>query len=454
MAKDGSGMRVAHFVQRYPPALGGSEAYFARLGRYLGAAGDQVTVYTTTAIDLQGFWTTSGRCMRPGVTHEDGVEVRRYVPWRLHGQDRFLRLLHLIPHRTLQCLTIPCNPLAYRMWLDAGRTDVRYDVVHATAFPYGWLIACGLRLARRLDVPFVVTPFLHLGDPADPHDRTRKAYLQPALRAMLHEADQVFVQTEVERTALLEHGFPEEKLVLQGMGVDSSDCTGGDHERARAAWGVRPDEVVIGHLANNSREKGSVDLLRAAARAWQRGVRFRVVLAGPEMPNFKVFWRHYSCADRVLRLGPLTDEQKRDFFAAIDVFALPSRSDSFGLVLLEAWANGVPNVAYRASGVAGVIQDEQDGLLVRCGDVAALTAALVRLIEDGTLRQRFGTAGRDRLARDYRWEDKLTLVRQVYTEVSARQRCRHTGGQKRELAANPDNVLTWKETRACVERQQ
>ena len=56
------------------------------------------------------------------------------------------------------------------------------------------------------------------------------------------------------------------------------------------------------------------------------------------------------------RLGPLTDAEKRDFFAGIDLFALPSRSDSFGLVLLEAWANGVANVAYRAGGVADVIQ--------------------------------------------------------------------------------------------------
>src|SRR5947208_2834288 len=58
-------MRVAHFVQRYPPALGGSEAYFARLGRHLAAAGDVVTVFTTTAVDLEGFWTTRGRCVRP-----------------------------------------------------------------------------------------------------------------------------------------------------------------------------------------------------------------------------------------------------------------------------------------------------------------------------------------------------------------------------------------------------
>src|SRR5438067_4367276 len=99
-------MRVAHFVQRYPPALGGSEAYFARLSRYLVAAGDQVTVFTTTAADLEAFWSRRGRCVPAGITVEDGVEVRRYAPWRWPGRRYLLKALSLIPHRGWQCLTL------------------------------------------------------------------------------------------------------------------------------------------------------------------------------------------------------------------------------------------------------------------------------------------------------------------------------------------------------------
>jgi glycosyltransferase involved in cell wall biosynthesis len=70
--------------------------------------------------------------------------------------------------------------------------------------------------------------------------------------------------------------------------------------------------------------------------------------------------------------------------------------------------------------VAGVIRHEEDGLLARCGDVEELSAALVRLAEDAGLRRRFGAAGRKRLCQDFRWEDKLALVRQVYEEVGGR----------------------------------
>jgi glycosyltransferase involved in cell wall biosynthesis len=412
-------MRVAHFVQRYPPALGGSEAYFARLSRYLAAAGDDVTVFTTNALDLEAFWSRRGRCLPAGTTILDGVEVRRHALWRLPAQGALLKALSLLPHRGWQALTTSCNPLAPGLWRAAGRPSAPFDVVHATAFPYAWPIACGRRLARRLGVPLVLTPFLHLGDPDDPHDRTRRAYTRPALLALARPAARILVQTEGERQALLAHGFALERVVLQGMGLDRNSCTGGDRKRARSEWGVRADDVVVGHLANNSREKGTVDLLRAAEKAWQRGGRFAVVLAGPEMPNFLSFWRTCGCADRVRRLGVLSEGQKRDFFAGIDVFALPSRSDSFGIVLLEAWANGVPNLAYRAGGIAWVIRHEGDGLLVRCGDLDALAGALLRLSADADLRRRLGAGGLERTRLEFHWEDKLNLVREVYREVTA-----------------------------------
>jgi glycosyltransferase involved in cell wall biosynthesis len=410
-------MRVAHFVQRYPPALGGSEDYFARLSRHLAACGDQVTVFTTTAVDLPAFWSTSGRCLRPGRRIEDGVEVRRYPLWHLPYQTRVLKALSFLPHRPWQCLTVSCNPIAWRMWVESGRAHEHFDVVHATAFPYGWPLACARRLARRLGVPFVLTPFLHLGDPDDPHDRTRRAYTSPALLSLAHSADRLFVQTEGERQALLDRGIPAERLVLQGMGLDRDSCTGGDRLRARAEWGIAAEDVLIGHLANNSREKGSVDLLRAAERAWHQGGRFVLVLAGPEMPNFQSFWRGHRPSGRVIRLGVLDAQQKRDFFAAIDVFALPSRSDSFGLVLLEAWANGAPNIGYRAGGIGWVIRDKKDGLLVHCGDIGGLALAMLRLTGDADLRYRLGAAGLERTRHEFEWADKFEIVRRVYNEV-------------------------------------
>jgi glycosyltransferase involved in cell wall biosynthesis len=408
-------LRVAHFVQRYPPALGGSEAYFARLSTYLNGSGERVSVFTTTADALEAFWLPRAAAFESGTRVEDGVEVRRYkLSLRFRGRRWLLKPLSLIPHGNWQCLTISCNPFAPGMWQATGRSCDRFDLVHATAFPYMFPILCARRLAKRLGVPFFLTPFLHAGDPLNPRDRSRRAYTSPALMSLAKSADVVFAQTPTERAVLLRVGVSEDRVVLQGLGVEPSECTGGQRARARQAWGFSTDDVVIGHLANNSEEKGTVDLLKAAELLWREGQRFRIVLAGPQMPSFSRFWRDYVYQQSVTRLGPLTDAQKRDFFAGIDVFALPSRSDSFGLVLLEAWANGVANVAYRAGGIADVVRDDEDGLLAPCGDVRALAAALRRLISDANCRHRLGTAGRWRAEREFRWQPKLALVREAY----------------------------------------
>ncbi len=416
-------MRIAHFIQRYPPALGGSEAYCARLSRFLVNAGDHVSVFTSNAVALDAFWSRSGAVVPAAIGAEDGVKVRRYGLLRWPGRRYMLKPLSMIPHRLWQCLTLPCNPICPGMWRDAGRTDFSVELVHASAFPYAFPIICARRLARRLGVPFFLTPFLHLGDPADPADRTRRSYLSPPLTWLLREADFIFVQTPSERAAVLGLGIAAEKVVLQGLGVDPTECTGGDRQAARQMWGVAENDIVIGHLANLSREKGSTDLLIAFRELMERGVAAHLVLAGPAMPNFGAVWRTLEPSPRqracIHRIGVLTDQQKRDFFAGIDIFALPSRSDSFGLVLLEAWANRKPVVAYRAGGIADLVHDEQDGLLAPCGAVVALAAALHRLCQSDTQRTNLGANGQARIDAEFRWPDKLELVRKTYQQALA-----------------------------------
>jgi glycosyltransferase involved in cell wall biosynthesis len=148
------------------------------------------------------------------------------------------------------------------------------------------------------------------------------------------------------------------------------------------------------------------------------------------MPNFHRFLAAYGPAARVRRLGVLSDEQRRDFFAGIDAFVLPSRSDSFGLVLLEAWANGLPNVVYRAGGPGELVRHDQDGLVARCGDVGQLAEQLSRVIDGAELRRQLGAAGRERVVGEFRWDEKLALVRNAMAGIVSPPlpQCRERGG--------------------------
>src|SRR5262249_2153778 len=114
-------MRIAHFIQRYLPARGGSEVYFERLSRHLAHSGHDVTVFTSDAIDLEAFWSRRGRRAPAGESLENGVRVRRYPLVSFPLRRFMLKGLSLAPHRLWQCMTLPCNPISLDLWRDAGR---------------------------------------------------------------------------------------------------------------------------------------------------------------------------------------------------------------------------------------------------------------------------------------------------------------------------------------------
>jgi glycosyltransferase involved in cell wall biosynthesis len=415
-------MHVVHVVQRYPPARGGSESYFARLSTWLAARGHHVHVASTTARDLTAFWDRRAATVPQGISVENGVTIERHPLWRVPLQRWILRGLSLLPVRSWQGWVMSCNPLSWSLRRWAKTYAGPCDVVHATAFPYGWPLRCALLLARRRRVPFVLTPFLHLGDLDDPGNPVRRGFTQPALLAILREADRVFAQTPQERDAILGLGIPPERVVLQGLGVDVAECSGGDRAGWRARHGIGPDEVVVGHLANLSAEKGTFDLIEARLRTWKQHIGFHLFLAGPQMPDIAWLFAPTRLSEEVRRgcqihvLGELSNAERRDFFAGIDVFALPSVVDSFGLVLLEAMANGVPCVGYNAGGIPAVIQHEVDGLVVPC-NVTALAHALTRLVRGrGQWRGQLGEAGRVK-ALASGWDGKLQIVEGVYCEL-------------------------------------
>jgi glycosyltransferase involved in cell wall biosynthesis len=418
-------LRILNIIQRYPPAHGGSEAYFQRLSQWLARRGHHVTVWTTAARDLSAFWQPGYATFPIGMEQDGEVLVRRFGLQYIPARRYILKALSSLPIAAWQARTLPATPRCPTM-AKAVKKHNECDAVHATAFPYTHPIYCGWKLARRLDVPFLLTPFIHIGPWNEPENRLKRAYLARPMRWLLRQADRVFAQTESEREAIIATGVEPKRVLLQGMGVNPSDVLGGNRAAARAAWGVTDQDVVIGHLANQSREKGTIHLMEAGLLLKRRKVAFKIVLAGTQMPGAQAYLKDYSAPECYVQQGELTDAQRRDFFAGIDLFCLPSISDSFGLVLLEAWENGVPSVGIRAGGIGDVIQHGRNGLLVESQShryAKPLADALQELIENPVKRRDFGEVGRRHCEQSYRWADKLELVeRETYKAIAERRR--------------------------------
>ncbi|QDV36751.1 glycosyltransferase family 4 protein [Tautonia plasticadhaerens] len=403
-------MRIAWYTHRYFPCIGGAETYGRAMVRRLVAGGHEVEVLTSDAKDLWYFNDPRrARLDEPAESRVDGALVRRFPVRHLPFQRYAGKLLGYVPHWPTQCRYSSYMPIIPELERARGRTDA----VFAVGFPFTNFSYAAWKRAKGSGAPLILTPFLHLATPGDPVNRH---YTRPHQVRLLKEADAVVVVTGLEADAVASWGIPRARIVQAGMGFERGEVCGGLGARFREANRISPDRPLIGHLATLDPNKGTNDLVRsvlALNESRPADDPIYLALAGVSSPHFERFAEGLPASTRrwLIRTGPLSAEEKADFFDAIDVFAMPSRTDSFGIVFLEAWANAKPVVAAAAGGVVEVVEHDKTGFLVPFGDVEKLATAIDWLINEPETARRLGEAGRDRVARGASWDDCFETIR-------------------------------------------
>lgn len=165
--------------------------------------------------------------------------------------------------------------------------------------------------------------------------------------------------------------------------------------------------------------KGFHIAVRAFAILARQHSKMELVVVGDGSERSAVEELDPSVRARVTMLGYCRHDDVPASYAAADLFLAPAtRCESFGIVLLEAMASGLPVVASDIEGYRDVVRHEVEGLLVPPGDPAALAAGVTRLVADEGLAGRLGQAGRRR-ARDFSWDAVARRIEAVYEKVVA-----------------------------------
>jgi glycosyltransferase involved in cell wall biosynthesis len=284
----------------------------------------------------------------------------------------------------------------------------RADVLHTHTLAAANALA---RIAGRLArVP--VVSHLHIAN-----------HFRPATRALLANLDNATARfaaalvavSEDTRRAYEDQGYPRRiRVVYNGVNATTADANG-----LREELSIPADVPLVAEVGRLCDVKGQRELIDAIALL--PGA--RAVLVGADLELGGAYERalrdhadQLGVTDRVVFAGYRDDAAR--VVAAADVLALPSWTEGLPLVVLEAMALGRPVVATAVGGTPELVADGETGLLVPPRDVAALTAALKRVLDDEALRRRLGEAGRRRVAERFSSEAMTRDVLAVYDEVT------------------------------------
>jgi glycosyltransferase involved in cell wall biosynthesis len=245
-------------------------------------------------------------------------------------------------------------------------------------------------VARVAALPYVV----HVHDYDYAADvRARGGLMRRWVRDMFAAATQIIVLgTEAERTLRAALALPDLPiLVLPNAAPDS-------HPAARAAAGAAaavPVHLVF--LGGLSARKGVPELLEALASPAMGALPWRATLAGGgQVDEFRARAAALGLAERMEFLGWIDQLAASALCGAADILVLPSHAEGLAMSVLEGLAHGLAVVATPVGAHAEVIEPEKSGLFTPPGDIAALAAALARVVGDPVLRERLRAGARQR----------------------------------------------------------
>ncbi|KKR06485.1 MAG: Glycosyl transferase group 1 [candidate division WS6 bacterium GW2011_GWF2_39_15] len=418
--------KILYITQRYAPAAGGAEIYVNALAQWNVKNGHEVDVWTSDALEADALWYPRRKKIDVMEEKIEGVHVRRFKTSPFFLNNIFINkairfILVRMPFRILRIIGSP--PLCWEMLREVRKNDsFPYDIIHVSAMPYHILFYVGLLLAKKTGAKLYLTPFAHTG--ISQKDPLYKKYFDPLIKDFFKKADKVFVQTDVEQRTL--SNFLEQKGVSLsldvfqkvGLGVVPGEVLVGDRTRFRAKYGIDPDIPIVFYVGAREGVKGVYNLVNTCEILWKKGIVFKLVMGGNSSIAFEKFWdrRSEEVKSNSLVLERPSDEDKWDMFDAGDIFVMTSKSESFGIVYLEAWLYKKPVIGCNIEAVSEIIEEGEDGYLLPFDDSQALVEKIEFLLSNKEEAKRLGQNGYNKVMREYTWENKFKILAPFFND--------------------------------------
>ncbi len=288
--------------------------------------------------------------------------------------------------------------------------DRRIELVHAHSRVPAWICSLALRGSGSRRIPFVTT--------------CHSTYSVHAGSRVMVGSDGMLAVSEYVRRHMLEHFGPNPddiRTVHNGVSPDIYDESREEEirNRYRAELGISPSSKVVGMVASLTPRKGYHHLVSASAAVLRENpdTVFLGVGGGPQLDELEKQARELGVSERFRFLGVRNDV--RDLLCLFDIFTLASASEGLPYVILEAMCMKRAIVTTDVGGIPEALEHENNGLLVKPGDVAQLAGGINRLLADEALAGRIAAAARQTVINSFTVSRMVDKTEETYRKLLA-----------------------------------
>jgi glycosyltransferase involved in cell wall biosynthesis len=296
----------------------------------------------------------------------------------------------------------------------------RWDLLHVHGYPN--FMADWLTLSRRIHgMPIVLTPHGSVHQFTSGFMRRIKTIHNAAMSGFVENVGMYIAVSEAERTAMLQRGFPSDRVRVVRNGVSQVLLDASRSNYLREKYGQGFYVAYVGRLSGSK----NVELLPGLMERIQRRNRdIKLIVAGEDYGKRVELERQVAqmgLADNVTFLGWLTEDEKLKVLTSADVFVHPSLQDVASLGVMEAEASGTPAVAFDTPGNAEMIIDDGTGILATRDDPpGGLADAILGLAENESTLKRMGKEAKEYASTHFTWEASALQTAGIYEELAGK----------------------------------
>jgi glycosyltransferase involved in cell wall biosynthesis len=253
-------------------------------------------------------------------------------------------------------------------------------------------------------------------------------WLKPSVKWALRNADGIIAVSAFSQQSIINIGHPADRVysVLNALDDQSGRWNPCDGSVIRRELQIPDTTVVLGIISRLFLYKGHLDLLHALAQVDTQMPDYRLVIVGEDDPRahpgggsfmaeIKSQAQRLGLSEKLIFTGFRTDIPA--LMSSFDMYTMPSWEEPFGMVFVEAMSMEKPVVAWHQAGPIEIVIDGETGFLVPPKDIPALGNAILNLAKDGSMRRRFGIAGRTRVLSYFNSQRMCADVLSVYEQT-------------------------------------